>query len=389
MDAASAASAHPSVSTRTKCSGFPAPPLAITGTCVARDTAAVSAQSNPPCTPSVSMEVGRTSPAPSCSPRAAQATASIPSSSRPPRVNTCQPPPEWRRASIARTTACAPNSPESSVISSGLRTAAVLTETLSAPASKIIRASSTERMPPPTASGMNTFRAVRATTSAMIARASLDAVMSRKTSSSAPSRLYRSASSTGSPASRRLTNLVPFTTLPPVTSRHGIIRFANIDTTVSSILSSQRLRVSAVKLKTHKVAHHPQPHFTRFLRMKLYPKNIPPLDRRRISHFIPASRRRVLHFRHIVTMREVDIRTRACARQQPRSSARLQPVPSHVWNPRLGRKPHHAAREHPQAALLRRLFASLEQRLHTQADSQERYAPEDPFPQRLPHFQRV
>ena len=49
-----------------------------------------------------------------------------------------------------------------------------------------MRASATERMPPPTASGMKTLRAVRATTSAMISRASLEAVMSRNTSSSAP-----------------------------------------------------------------------------------------------------------------------------------------------------------------------------------------------------------
>ena len=47
---------------------------------------AVRAQSKPSCTPSVSMEVSRISPAPSSSPRAAHATASMPSSSRPPRV---------------------------------------------------------------------------------------------------------------------------------------------------------------------------------------------------------------------------------------------------------------------------------------------------------------
>ncbi len=66
---------------------------------------------------------------------------------------------------MASTTACAPNSLLSSVISSGRRTAAVLTETLSAPDIRMRRASATERMPPPTASGMNTLRAVRATTS--------------------------------------------------------------------------------------------------------------------------------------------------------------------------------------------------------------------------------
>src|SRR5580658_5495456 len=128
---------------------------------------------------------------------------------------------------MASTTACAPNSWLSSLISSGLRTAAVLTETLSAPASRMRRASLTERMPPPTASGMKTLRAVRATTSTIVSRASLDAVISRKTNSSAPSRLYRSANSTGSPASRRLTKWTPLTTRPLVTSRHGMMRLAN------------------------------------------------------------------------------------------------------------------------------------------------------------------
>ena len=43
---------------------------------VARETALVRAQSKPSCTPSVSMEVSRISPAPSSSPRAAHSTAS-------------------------------------------------------------------------------------------------------------------------------------------------------------------------------------------------------------------------------------------------------------------------------------------------------------------------
>ena len=60
--------------------------------------------------------------------------------------------------------------------------------------------------------------------STVVARLSLEAVMSRNTSSSAPSRSYRAASSTGSPASRRSTKLVPLTTRPSVTSRQGITR---------------------------------------------------------------------------------------------------------------------------------------------------------------------
>src|SRR5688572_5376971 len=54
------------------------------------------------------------------------------------------------------------------------------------------------------------------------------AVISRKTSSSAPISSYRAASSTGSPASRRFTKLTPFTTRPSFTSRHGMILRASM-----------------------------------------------------------------------------------------------------------------------------------------------------------------
>ena len=54
-----------------KSSGLPAPPEAMTGMCVARETARVKGQSKPSWTPSVSMEVRRISPAPRASPRAA------------------------------------------------------------------------------------------------------------------------------------------------------------------------------------------------------------------------------------------------------------------------------------------------------------------------------
>ena len=77
---------------------------------------------------------------------------------------------------------CAPAS-----MSSGSRMAAVLIETLSAPAESSSRMSLTERTPPPTVSGMKTWSAVRSTTSIIVRRLSEDAVMSRKTSSSAPS----------------------------------------------------------------------------------------------------------------------------------------------------------------------------------------------------------
>ena len=106
--------------------------------------------------------------------------------------------------------------------------AAELIETLSQPALSSARISSIVRIPPPTVSGMKTCSAVRRTTSIMMSRPSWLAVISRNTSSSAPSFSYRAATSTGSPASRKLTKFVPLTTRPRSTSRQGMTRFASI-----------------------------------------------------------------------------------------------------------------------------------------------------------------
>ncbi len=73
-------------------------------------------------------------------------------------------------------------------ISSGSRTAAEFSETLSAPAASTCRMSSSERRPPPIVKGMKTSSAVRRASSTIVPRSSWLAVMSRKTSSSAPSR---------------------------------------------------------------------------------------------------------------------------------------------------------------------------------------------------------
>ena len=80
-----------------------------------------------------------------------------------------------------------PNFREASRTSSGSATAAEFTETLSAPASSMRRASSMVRMPPPTVRGMNTWDETRRTTSSIVSRPSWLAVMSRNTSSSADS----------------------------------------------------------------------------------------------------------------------------------------------------------------------------------------------------------
>src|SRR5262245_11169589 len=89
--------------------------------------------------------------------------------------------------------------------------------------------SSTLRRPPPTVNGMLMLSATRRTMSVTIWRRSDEAVISRNTNSSAPSSEYRSPHSTGSPASRRFTKLMPFTTRPSFTSRQGMMRLASMD----------------------------------------------------------------------------------------------------------------------------------------------------------------
>src|SRR5437879_9869037 len=117
--------------------------------------------------------------------------------------------------------------------------------------------SGTLRTPPPTASGMNTWSAVRSTVSSRIFRASDDAVMSRKMISSAPSRSYAAASSAGSPASRSSWKRTPFTTRPSVTSRQGMIRFAGMSVADGKEVGVQAKPVGAallgVELRTHHV----------------------------------------------------------------------------------------------------------------------------------------
>jgi hypothetical protein len=90
-------------------------------------------------------------------------------------------------ASMATTTHWEPNTSASSPIRSGRSRAAELIETLSAPASRTACASAADRMPPPITNGMNTLSAVRRASSTIVSRRSCEAVMSRKTTSSAPS----------------------------------------------------------------------------------------------------------------------------------------------------------------------------------------------------------
>src|SRR3990170_74299 len=230
MDAARTASAPPAVSPSYRWSSPPTPPEAITGIPTRSTMARVSRMSYPSRVPSRSMLVSRISPAPHSSIRADQSTASISVGVRPPWVTTSHSPgrPGIARASIATTVHWLPNRSAALLTNSGSATAAVLIDTLSAPAESRLRMSSSVRTPPPTVSGMNTCSAVRRTTSIRMSRFSWDAVMSRKVSSSASSSSYRRATSTGSPASRKETNRTPLTTRPSFTSRHGMILLASM-----------------------------------------------------------------------------------------------------------------------------------------------------------------
>ena len=92
-----------------------------------------------------------------------------------------------RRASTATTMHWEPHWVLLVLIRSGLVTAAVLIETLSAPALKTSLMILMSLMPPPTVKGMKTSSATLETRSMRMPRLSELAVMSRKTSSSAPS----------------------------------------------------------------------------------------------------------------------------------------------------------------------------------------------------------
>jgi len=101
--------------------------------------------------------------------------------------------------------------------------AAEFTLTLSHPTFRSLYISSSFLIPPPTVSGIKISRATSATISTIVSRLSLEAVISKKVISSAPSSLYLLATSTGSPASLRPTKFTPLTTRPSLTSRQGII----------------------------------------------------------------------------------------------------------------------------------------------------------------------
>ena len=122
------------------------------------------------------MDVTSSSPAPRSTARSAHATdveagpfAAALHDDLPARRTTVD---ARRRASIATTTACRPKRDAQREMSVGSVTAAVFSDTLSAPARRTSRISTTLRTPPPTVSGTNARRAVRSTMSRSVPRPS-------------------------------------------------------------------------------------------------------------------------------------------------------------------------------------------------------------------------
>ena len=155
----------------------PAPPEAITGTWTISLTSRSISRSNPCFTPSVSIELTTTSPAPRSTPWRIHSRASRPVSTRPPFKNTWYVP-STRLASTDSTTHWSPYRLAAWPMSSGFLMAPELTDTLSAPQDSTRSKSSRLLMPPPTVRGMKMVEATAVRMSVNSFRPSKEAVIS-------------------------------------------------------------------------------------------------------------------------------------------------------------------------------------------------------------------
>ena len=160
-----------------KSSFLPAPPLAMMGTLTRLATASSISRSKPFRTPSVSMLLRQTSPAPWSTAQAIQSSASRPVSSRPPLAKTRNWP-STRLTSAERTTHWLPYRWAAAGMRLGFLRAPELTLTLSAPHLSTRSKSSSVLMPPPTVRGMKISLATFVRISVKRARPSKLAVMS-------------------------------------------------------------------------------------------------------------------------------------------------------------------------------------------------------------------
>src|SRR5581483_8491195 len=229
---------------------------------------------------------------------------------------------------MATITACDPKRCPMQVIRDGSAIAAELMLILSAPASKIAPASSSLRTPPPTVNGTNSCFAVRRTVSIKVFRFWCVAVMSSRTTSSAPASLCALASSAGSPASRRLRNFVPFTTRPASTSKQAMIRLVSMYKILGNFSS-----------QVYEVLQDLQSNRSRLLRVKLNAEQVVLFHCGREPAPVLAFRRGGSQQRHTVGVREINVRTIRDPVQQSRLViVDLQAVPSHMRGFHAGRE---------------------------------------------------
>src|ERR1051325_2283802 len=276
---------------------------------------------------------------------------------------------------MATITACEPNRPAISLISSGLATAAELMLTLSAPASNILAASSSVRTPPPTVKGTNSSRAVRRTVSTRVLRLSEVAVMSSRTISSAPASACVRASSAGSPASRSCWNWMPFTTRPTSTSRQAMMRLARHG--VSGKPGWGLLGRGGSE--GTKILQNFQAGLRRFFRVKLHAKNIFALYRRGECSAILWASDCVSNDRSAERMCVVNERAVLHPAQQARVTADLDLVPAYVRRFDGSRKARALTGKESRTGRLRRFRAALKEPLHAHTNSQKGLAHRNAF----------
>src|SRR5262245_8678403 len=123
--------------------------------------------------------------------------------------------------------------------------------------------------------------------------------MSRTTTSSIPSTLYRLASSAGSPAWRSCWNCTPFTTWPSRTSMHAMMRL-----------------VSTSGAEPQEVPQDLQTGLAGLLRVKLHTEHAIALDRRGKRLAVRRLTHAVCRYRRSVGVREINVGARCKAVEQ-------------------------------------------------------------------------
>ena len=119
------------------------------------------------------------------------------------------------------------------------------------------------------------------------------------------------------------------------------------------------------------------------LRVKLNAEDVVLFEHGRVRKRVVGGRGGRSGHRHVVAMREVDMRLRRNALQQSRRLGEVERVPAHVRYSRIGREALDGAFEDAESRHFRRLATSLKQRLHAETDAEIRHTRADALHQRL------